>query len=1143
MLAGLFRFCLDQRLVVGLLFLLLVGVGVGVAPFDWELGIPRSPVPVDAIPDLGENQQVVFTAWPGRSPQDIEDQVTYPLTVSLLGMPGIKTIRSNSMFGVSSIYVIFEEGVDFYWSRSRILEKLASLPAGSLPAGVKPSLGPDATALGQVFWYTLEGRTPEGKPVGGWDLDELRSIQDWQIRYALMAAGGVAEVASVGGFVREYQIDVDPDAMRAHGVRLDQVFRAAKRSNLEVGARTVEMNRVEYFVRGLGWVDDVADLENSVIRAEDGVPVRVRDIATVALGPAIRRGALDKGGSEAVGGVVVVRHGENPLEAIKNIKAKIEEIAPSLPSRKLADGTVSQVTVVPFYDRTELIVETLGTLEEAISLELLVTLLVVVFMVRSLRASFLVGALLPVAVLAAFIAMKVAGIDANVVALSGIAIAIGTMVDMGIVLTESIVRKIGDDPNGDRKVVIREASREVGSAVMTSVATTVVSFLPVFTMTGAEGKLFGPLAFTKTFALLGALLIALVVIPPAASLLFRKGRRPEPSRERRSPANWLVCAAVGALLAFAWEPLGPEPGRLANLAFVLVLVAGLLSGFELFRRAYPRILAWCLGHKLTFLVAPALVVVGGGWVWSGMGREFMPRLEEGSFLYMPTTMPHASMGETLDVLSRLDRAIESVPEVDTVVGKIGRVDSALDPAPLSMVETVILYKPEYTVGRDGERVRQWRDHIRSQNDIWDAIVDAAQLTGTTSAPYLQPIEARIVMLQTGMRAPMGIKVQGPSLESIEAAGFAIEAALKEVPEVSPPTVVADRVVGKPYLEIEIDREAAARYGISVQDAQDVIQIAIGGKRVTTTVEGRERYPVRVRYKRELRDDIESLMRVVVPTASGAQIPLESVATVRYARGPQSIKTEDTFLTSYVLFDRHKGRSEVEVVEACRDALEAKVADGSLVLPEGVTYSFAGTWEHQARAQKTLSVVLPAALLLILVILQLQFRSLATSLFVFSGVFVAWAGGFLLLGLWSLPGFLDFSVFGTSMAELFQVGTLHLSVAVWVGFLALFGIATDDGVVMATYLKQVFAERQPRTQDEVRAAVIEAGSRRIRPCLMTSATTILALLPVMSSIGRGSEIMVPMAIPSFGGMLVVVVSMLMVPVLWSMRAERHVGPKR
>ncbi len=1236
----LIRYCIDNKLIVGTIAIVIVAWGIMVAPFDWNIGgLPRDPVPVDAIPDIGENQQIVFSEWKGRSPQDIEDQITYPMTTALLGIPGVKTVRSYSFFGFSTIYVIFKDGVDFYWSRSRVLEKLNSLPPGTVPVGVQPALGPDATALGQVFWYTLEGRDEDGNPTGGWDLHELRTVQDWTVRYALLSADGVSEVASVGGFVQEYQIDVNPDAMRAHDVTLTQVFNAVKMSNVDVGARTIEINKVEYVIRGLGLIQNISDIETSVIKQTRNVPIRISDVASVSIGPALRRGALDKGGAEVVGGVVVVRYGENPLAAIKNVKKKIDEISAGLPKKTLPDGRVSRVTIVPFYDRSGLIYETLGTLNTALIDEVLVTIIVVIMLVMHLRSSLLISGLLPMTVLMVFIAMKLFKVDANIVALSGIAIAIGTIVDMGIVITENILKHLDRAPPGaNRRDVIFAATSEVGSAVLTAVATTVVSFLPVFTLQAAEGKLFKPLAYTKTFALIASVIVALTLVPPAAHLLLAGSRRAIGARrlwpvglllaaiavmfwsfwltgvalilvaaylqfkrrvpraiQARTPAifNYLVVLIVAWLLASHWLPLGVGVAIFANFLFVVVLLGGMLFLVQFFIKRYEPVLRWCLRNKRTFLLFPVVLIMLGVTVWRGfdnifgfmpgfirstspyvamnhtfpgLGKEFMPDLDEGSYLYMPTTMPHASIGEALDVLQTQDKAFSAIPEIESVVGKLGRVDSPLDPAPISMIETIINYKPEYIVDQSGRRLkfkydkqkrafvrdergelvpdgrgrpyRNWREHIKSPDDIWDEIVKAGKVPGTTSAPKLQPIAARIVMLQSGMRAPMGVKVKGPDLETIEGVGLQIEQFLKEVPSIEPSAVVADRIVGKPYLEIDIDREAIARYGIRIQGVQDVIEVAIGGKRLTTTVEGRERYPVRVRYQRELRSTIEELGRILVPAPDGTQIPLSELSETTFVRGPMVIKSEDTFLVGYVIFDKKPDYAEVDVVEDAQRYLQGKIESGEFDLPAGVSYAFAGSYESQLRSEKKLMVVLPLALVIIMLIIYFQFKHVSTTLLVFSGIFIAWSGGFLMVWLYAQDWFLNFSLFGVDMRELFQIRNYNLSVAVWVGFLALFGIATDDGVIIGTYLKQVFQRRKPSTIAEIRDATVEAGLRRIRPAMMTSATTLLALIPVLTSTGRGSDIMIPMAIPSFGGMVVVLVRVLTVPVLYCWLAERR-----
>ncbi|MFG0326142.1 MAG: efflux RND transporter permease subunit [Phycisphaerales bacterium JB037] len=1203
---ALIRFCLEQRLVVAIGAAIILVWGAVVAPFDWEIGgLPRDPVPVDAIPDIGENQQIVFTEWPGRSPQDIDDQISYPLTVALLGIPGVKDIRSYSVFGFSTIYIVFEDGVDFYWSRSRVLEKLNSLPAGTLPPGASPALGPDATALGQVLWYTLEGRDAAGNPAGGWDPHELRSIQDFIVKFKLAGVEGVAEVASIGGFVQEYQVDVDPDAMRAAQISLEQVIDAVRRSNLDVGARTLEVNRAEYIVRGLGFVKSVRDLEQTAITSRDDQPILVGDIAEVSLGPALRRGVLTKAGEEAVGGVVVVRYGENPMATIQRVRDKIADIAPGLPSKILADGTESRVTIVPFYDRTGLINETLETLNAAISQQVLITIIVVLLMVMHLRASLLISAMLPVTVLMTFIGMKVFGVDANIVALSGIAIAIGTIVDMGIVLTENILRRLHEAGEGERRLeVVYRASTEVGGAVLTAVATTVVGFLPVFTMEAAEGKLFKPLAYTKTFALVASIIIALTILPAVAHALlgWRRSRggplatlaqwsRSAPVRSATWLVNLVVVLVVLTILADAWEPLGPVPGTLGNALFIAAIVGAFLLAFWIVRLTFPAVLGWALRHKIVALSPAAIVVLLGAMTWlgfdrvlgwlpesirrqqavveiahafPGLGSEFMPSLDEGAFLYMPTTMPHASIGEATEILKELDRRIMSVPEVELAVGKIGRVESPLDPAPISMVETVIQYRSEFRQDEHGRRLRyrfdeaadrfvrdergelipdaegrpyrQWRDEIRSPQDIWDAIVEAADMPGVTSAPKLQPIETRIVMLQSGFRAPMGIKVYGPDLETIESFGLELEALLKQVPSVQPAAVFADRVVGKPYLEIEIDRERIARYGLQIADVQEVIEVAIGGKPLTMTVEGRERYPVRVRYLRELRDRPETLGDILVPTPGGAQVPLRELADIVYRRGPQMIKSEDTFLVAYVLFDKKPGMAEVAVVDDARRFIQSRIDAGELTVPAGVSFEFAGSYKNQVRAAERLSLVLPLSLAIIFLLIYFQFRGVGVTLMIFSGVFVAWGGGFLMLWLYAQPWFLDADLLGTNLRELFQIRPFNLSVAVWVGFLALFGIATDDGVIMATRIRQSFRENRPDSIEAIRHAVVEGGSLRIRAAVMTSATTILALLPVLTSTGRGSDIMVPMAIPTFGGMAVASITWFVVPILYCWGAE-------
>jgi Cu(I)/Ag(I) efflux system membrane protein CusA/SilA len=1262
------KYFLENRLVTFIFLIAFVVLGLVTMPFSMNSGIlPRNPVPVDAIPDIGENQQIIATEWMGRSPKDIQDQITYPLTTALLGIPGVQTIRSTSMFGMSFIYIIFKDNVEFYWSRSRILEKLNSLPAGTLPQNVQPALGPDATALGQIFWYNLEGRDPKtGEPKGGWDPQELKTIQDFYVKYSLSAADGVAEVASVGGFTKEYQVDINPEALKAYNVSVMDVMNAVQKSNLDIGAETIELNNVEYIIRGLGYIKNLGDLELSVVAVRNNIPVRIKDVAQVTFGPATRRGGLDKSGSEAVGAVVVARYGSNPMDVINNVKQKIKETEAGLPQKTLPDGSISKVTVVPFYDRTGLIKETIGTLESALSHEILISIIVIIVLVMNLRASIIVAGLLPIGVLMTFILMRAFGIDANIVALSGIAIAIGVMVDIGIVDVENILRHLEMPENkgirGKKLLqVIYLATTEVRAAVVTSIATTIVSFLPVFAMQAQEGKLFHPLAFTKTFALLSAFILGIVVLPTLVHIFFNVSFNRKKIKTLWNavmiaaglfftivwnawPALAITAVGINNLLAYRWSanrkeytnyinilitvlfatwylsaewlPLGAHKSSLANFLFVSGIVAVILLALMSMVHYYENVLRWALVNKFKFLLIPAFTVLFGmlawlgfntvfgfvatgfeklGWkgirqtiAWQGAtaafpgtGKEFMPSLNEGSFLLMPTSMPHSGIEKNLEYIETLDKRLSAIPEVEVSVGKWGRVNSALDPAPIQMFENTINYRPEYILDENGHRMRfrvdkndnyilkdsslfnpekntfraipadsliadnhgeyfrQWRKQIKHPNDIWKEIVKVTEIPGLTSAPKLQPIETRLVMLSTGMRAPMGLKVYGPDLNSIEEAGMAFEKALKNVPSIKSSSVFYDRAVGAPYLEINLNREAMARYGITVSDLQEVLQVAIGGMSLTTSVEGRERFPVRVRYARELRDNPEDLKKILVPAMDGTQIPLGEVADIQYTKGAQMIRSENTFLVGYVIFDKLENKAEVDVVKEADKILKSEISSGNLTVPAGVTYKFAGNYENQIRATKRLSIVVPLSLMMIFLLLYFQFRTVTASFIHFSGVFVAFSGGFIMLWLYGQGWFMNFSLGGMNLRDMFQMHTINLSVAVWVGFIALFGIATNDGVIMGTYIHQVFEERRPETVRDVRDAVVAAGKKRVRAAMMTTAVAVIALLPVLTSTGKGADIMVPMAIPTFGGMIIQVMTIFVVPLFQSIWREGEV----
>lgn len=1259
------KYFLENRLITILFLITFIVYGMVTMPFNIQTGfLPRDPIPVDAIPDIGDNQQIVATEWMGRSPKDIQDQITYPLTTALLGIPGVETIRSTSMFGMSFIYIIFDDDVEFYWSRSRILEKLNSLPSGTLPQGVQPSLGPDATALGQIYWYTLEGRNPKtGEPNGGWNPQELRTIQDFYVKYGLATAKGVSEVASVGGFVKEYQIDLNPEALKAFNVSVMDVMNAVRKSNLDIGAETIELNNVEYIIRGLGYIKNLEDLENSVVAVRNNVPVRIKEVAQASFGPATRRGGLDKSGVEAVGAVVVARYGSNPMEVIGNVKEKIKELEAGMPQKTLADGSVSKVTIVPFYDRTALIKETIGTLESALSEEILVSIIVIIILVMNLKASFIVAGLLPIGVLMTFIMMHSFGIDANIVALSGIAIAIGVMVDIGIIDVENILRHLEMPENKgvrgkELMKVIYNATTEVRDAVVTSMATIIISFLPVFALEAAEGKLFHPLAFTKTFAILAAFMLGIVILPTLVHILFdikfdgKKIRKvwngglilsgififiswlswpalaliaiglnnlyehrwPEIKKEFPNHINIAIIVMVAVFfVSKAWLPLGAHNSLVVNFLFVAGIISVILAALISMVYFYEPILRWALINKKKFLLLPTITLFFGILIWigfdksfgfignglekvgwktvrqtsfwegsvakfPGIGKEFMPSLNEGSFLLMPTSMPHTSIEKNLEYIETLDKRLNEIPEVEVAVGKWGRVNSALDPAPVQMFENTINYRPEYILDEDGHKMqfkvdkedsfilkngkkynpykeefrlipkdslipdsngeyfRQWRPEIKKTNDIWNEIVKVTNIPGLTSAPKLQPIEARLVMLSTGMRAPMGLKVYGPDLKSIEEAGLQFENALKDVSTVKASTVFYDRAVGSPYLEIKLNRDAMARYGMSVSDVQEVLQVAVGGMSLGNSVEGRERFPIRVRYARELRDNPEDLERILIPAMNGVQIPLKEIAEISYTKDAQMIRSENTFLLGYVIFDKLDGKAEVDVVEEATKILQEKIASGALILPKGVTYKFAGNYEHQIRASKRLSIVIPISLMLILLLLYFQFKTIIASLIHFSGVFVALAGGFIMIWLYGQDWFLNFEVSGINLRDMFHIHPINLSVAVWVGFIALFGIATNDGVMMGTYIHQTFKEKKPATVHDVRETVVEAGKKRVRPAMMTTAVTIISLLPVLSSTGKGADIMIPMAIPTFGGMIIQLMTVFVVPLFQSMWRE-------
>jgi Cu(I)/Ag(I) efflux system membrane protein CusA/SilA len=1026
---------LRNRFIVVVLYL-------GLAIWGWWA---LTSTPVDAIPDLSDNQVIVFTDWPGHSPQEVEDQVTYPLTTNLQGLAGVRVVRSQSAFGFSMIYVVFEDDVDLYFARTRVLERM-SLVSKNLPAGVVPTLGPDATGVGHVFWYTVESPTHS--------LRELRTLQDWFIRYQLNAVPGVAEVASVGGHVQQYQVDVDPNRLRTYNLPLSAVVAAVRDSNLNVGGNVLESNGAWLIVRGVGLIESVDDVKRIVVGASNGVPVYVDQVADVRVGDAFRVASLVKGTTEAVGGVVVARTGVNTKEVIDAVKARIAQITPGLPQG---------VSIVPFYDRSELIEQAVDTLRVALIEEIaLVTLAHVVFLMH-VRSILIVTIPLPLAVLMSFLGMYYAGISSNIMSLAGIAIAIGVLVDAGIVVTENAFRNVeqrGVDPRDRRRIweTVRDSTRLVGRPVFFSMAIILLAFLPVFALTGQEGKLFHPLAFTKTFAVLAATVIAVTLVPVLCTLLL--GGK------------------------FHSEEANP-------------VMRGL-------RRVYEPALRMALAHRAMTIGAAALLFVGAFLVARGIGNEFMPALNEGDLMFMPIADPSISLEENTGIAARQNAALMTFPEVEYVVAKVARADTSTDPAPLNMTETIVHLKPK-DHWRDGMTL----DRLRAE------MGRAVQLPGVSNI-WTMPIINRIDMLTTGIRSEVGVKIFGTDLAVLEDLARRVADAVRRVPGAS--NVYPEQVTSGQYLNIAVDRAAAARYGIGVGEIQQVVETAIGETVLTTTIEGRQRFPVRVRYAPQYRADPRTLGQVLVTTPTGTQIPLAEVARIEHTRGPAMISSENGLLLATVLLNV-QGRDVGGFVEEARSTVAQEVA-----LPAGYFVGWSGGWENQERARARLQVVVPIVLLITFVLLYFTYHSVLEAAHVLLAVPFALTGGIYLL--WLLG--------------------YNFSVAVWVGFIALFGTAVQTGVVMVIYLEEAVDRKRRElggalTRASLRDAVIEGALLRLRPKVMTVSTVIAALLPIMWSTRVGAEVMKPLATPVLGGMASSLLHVLIVtPVIFFWIEERRLG---
>ena len=1013
---------------------MLVTIGIFAIILAGYVSIQTTPV--DAIPDLSDVQVIILTEYPGQGPNVVEDQVTYPLTTAMLAVPYATVVRGYSFFGFSLVYILFEDGTDLYWARSRVLEYL-NFAANRLPQGVTPQLGPDATGVGWVYEYILDGGDK-------YDLQQLRSIQDWYLRYELASVPGVSEIASIGGFVKQYQVEVDPLKLQAYNIPLQKVRMAIKRSNNDVGGRLIEMGETEFMVRGLGYITSIDDLERVPVgMGPNNAPILLKDIAHIHLGPELRRGIAEwNGEGETVGGIVLMRFGENALEVIDGVKTKLEELKKGLP-----EG----VTIHTAYDRSTLIKRAIATLKEKLLEETIVVALVILVFLLHFSSSFVAIVTLPLAVLISFIIMRAQGLNANIMSLGGIAIAIGVMVDAVVVMIENVHKHMEREPTQgaeDRWGLIVKASKEVGPALFYSLLIITLSFIPVFTLQQQEGRLFKPLAFTKTYAMAASAFLAITVVPVLMGYFIRGKIRPETKHP---------------------------------LSRILI-------------KAYRPVIHFVLKHKVGTILVAVLIVVVSLFPLSRLGSEFMPPLNEGDLLYMPTTLPGISITKAKELLQQTDKIIASFPEVESVFGKIGRAETATDPAPLTMIETTIILKDE----------DKWRPGMTIEKLI-EELNDAVQFPGLTNA-WTMPIKTRIDMLSTGIKTPVGIKLMGPDLQTLSDLGERIEAVIRQVPGTR--SVISERVTGGNYIDFVINREAAARYGLTVGDVQDVIMSAIGGMNVTTTVEGLERYPVNVRYSRELRDNLPALRRVLIPTPSGAEIPLGQIADLQIKKGPAAIKSENARRTAWLYVDL----KDIDVGSYVKMAKQ--VVDTTVEFPPGYSIVWSGQYEYMQRAQKRLQMVVPITLLIIFLLLYFNFKNIGESLIIMLSLPFALVGGIWLM--W-LSGY-------------------NMSVAVGVGFIALAGLAAETGVVMLLYIDNAYKDRllhgKMNTRGDLHEAIVHGAVDRVRPKLMTVTTTIMGLLPIMWGHGTGSQVMKRIAAPMVGGLITsTVLTLIVIPAIY------------
>lgn len=1110
------RLILKHPFAGGLLLAMILLGGLLTAPSGWKPSwLPDYSLAVDALPDIGENQQIVFTSWPGRSPQEIEDQITYPLLVQLMGIPGLKTTRSTSMFGRSSIYLSFEQDRDAYWCRSRILEKLNALPPDVLPPGLRPQLGPNASALGQVFWYTLESKNEQGELFETWSLEELRRIHDYYVQYGLQSVKGVAEVAAIGGQQRTFRVQLQPSAMKAAGVTLKEVIHAIQHNNRNAGGHTLEVNRMEYLIRGIGEIESLDDLGKVAVRTVDNTPILLQDIASIGSGVSNRRGILDKGGLEAVGGVVAMEYGANPQQVIQDLKEQLAIIESGLPRKEMKDGQFAQLKIVPFYDRSELVAENLKTLHHTLITEILIAAIVIFFMLRHWQAALVIGASLPLAIGLTYLLMRFMGWSANSLSLAGIAIAIGSMVDMGIIWVDHVLQQDSSTKSWKQRII--HSGKEIMPAILTAAATTILSFLPVLFLGGMEGQLFRPLALTKTLALGAALLILVSILPVVLYVVLQLGR---PQLKLKGQwASLLLGALLLVLLWQQWQSTGLWAGLVRLSAF-----AGLLLFFQWIGQQFEVILRFCFSHYRQVLMVPVVLILGGTVAWWNLDYGYLPEIDEGAFLLMPATPDHVGEAENQELLQLLDRALMQIPEVREVVGKVGRADSPLDPAPLSMFEILIHYHPAYGYDESGRWRKLWRDHIRHPNDIWEEIVSVVrEIPGLTLPPKLQPIETRLLMLQSGSRAPLGLLLKAQNQRDLDQYGRVLEAALGQIPELYPASIYREEQSAKPYLDLVLRREHLAPYGLTVEQVQQHIEVLLGNMPVGRVLDGREHYAIEVSYPATYEQRPETLAELPILLAGGAEVPLGELAEIRFEEGPATIKSEDGFLTQALFFEQAKGISAIEAAEAVDRFLKEQRMEGTLLAPPGLTMEWTGTFQEFQRSKERMRLIIGLTILIILLVLYIQFQEWPVVAIVFSGMLLAIAGGF--MGLWAYNLLTGQGWLGLSLQPVL------LTIPVGIGFLALLGLATDDGVLMATFIRQKLKSESLDDSKKLEAQIIAAGKSRIRPAMMTTATTVLALLPIFWGYGRGAELMQPMAIPLLAGLFFQLLTVFWVPLLY------------